>query len=175
MLAEAQAVFLFINSSSQHYSTCSCPIIINHSRTWAGFSCSPERRYTLRAVPLHLPTAQAERSEWDSGWRRRGEGWFSCSDGGSYDSFQTPCVLSFRSLRAPTSSIWLLQHTHTQHAHQQNFLLCLIVWCARKMWVRCNCLLVLHLSLSISFHQFLGKQGSLLWEPCKGGDPDEIL
>lgn len=56
---------MFINSSSQHYSTCSCPIIINHCSTYShSFSCSPQRRYTANCT---LPTVQVERNEWGRG------------------------------------------------------------------------------------------------------------
>lgn len=78
-------MFLFINSCSQRYSTCSCPIIINHSRAQADFRLLTGEKVHCVSCGLAPPTVQehkVERGEWDRagspGGGGRGWGWCSC-------------------------------------------------------------------------------------------------
>ena len=116
-------MFLFINSSSRHYSTCSCPIIINHSRAPGRLLLLTREKRCAVSCALAPPTVQVhkvELGEWDGdgseGEAGRGEarvgGWSELL------RLRPSCwkPSSFRSLHALTSTISLLQHIqkHTQ-------------------------------------------------------------
>lgn len=192
-LAEAQAVFLFINSSSQHYSTCTCPIIINHSRTWAGSSCSPEGRCTASHAPCTSNCwSRALVSGTELGVRATQEvvvlaWWWS----ELWQLSETPPSFPFMSLHSPTSSISRLHHTSRQTCAHKGALPVyawsesvgrLIVWCAWRMLDRsgatvCSGFISLCLSLSGSISRWGGALPGELTalRTLQGEDPKEIL
>ena len=148
-LAEAPAVLLFINSPSQHYSTCSCPIIINHSRAQADFACSPEGRCAV-SCGLAPPTVQVhkvEQGDWDwagiRGDERGGRGpcavmeWVMAASPWPFGTLPLASSRYMHQHRCFSLPQHIRKHSHIRTLPLHPWSEAggrLIMWCAWKMW-----------------------------------------